>query len=138
MYQVIDKKKRLSVIILVLTVLTLVITVSYAYFQPTVGEGAATNTGIVSYKSDSLSFVKGPDLALEASQENFAYGMGNLTSTTTSSAVLKANTKTFSATEHYNVYLHIIKNNFEYTTNEEQPELVLKITDPYGEYLSNV
>ena len=138
MYQVIDKKKRLSVIILVLTVLTLVITVSYAYFQPTVGEGAATNTGIVSYKSDSLSFVKGPDLALEASQENFAYGMGNLTSTTTSSAVLKANTKTLSATDHYNVYLHIIKNNFEYTTNEEQPELVLKITDPYGEYLSNV
>jgi len=138
MYQVIDKKKRLSVIILVLTVLTLVITVSYAYFQPTVGEGAATNAGVVSYKSDSLSFVKGPDLVLEASQENFSYGMGNLTSTTTSSAVLKANTRTFSATEHYNVYLHIIKNNFEYTTNEEQPELVLKITDPYGEYLSNV
>jgi hypothetical protein len=138
MYQVIDKKSRLSIMILIVVMFTLVITVSYAYFQSTVGDAAVTNVGIRTYKSDSLSFIKGEDLALDVFEGNFAQGMGNVSSTTTSSAILRANTKTLEATDYYDVYFHIIKNNFEYTTNNHETELLLKVVNPDGEYLTEV
>ena len=138
MYQVVDRKSRLSIMILVVVMLTLVITVSYAYFQSAVGDTAVTNVGIRTYKSDNLSFIKGDDLALDIFEGNFAQGMGNISSTTTSSAILKANTKTLEATDYYDVYFHIIKNNFEYTTNNQETELLLKVINPDGEYLTEV
>ena len=138
MYQEINRKSKISIIILLVVAFTFVITVSYAYFQTTLGEAAVTNTGIKTYKGDSLSFVKGDDLTLEVFAGNFAQGMGDVTSTTTSSAILKANTRTLDATEHYNVYFHIIKNNFEYTTTELDAELILRVTDPDGNNVTSI
>ena len=58
--------------------------------------------------------------------------MGNQRGSTIASATLTANNATNTATENYYVYLNITSNDFEYTTEDEQAELLLKVTDPDG------
>ena len=58
--------------------------------------------------------------------------MGNKSGSTYARATLTANNATNNATRNYYVYLDITSNNFEYTTVDEQAELLLKVTDPDG------
>ena len=58
--------------------------------------------------------------------------MGNKSGETFARATLTANNATNNATRNYYVYLDITSNDFEYTTVDEQAELLLKVTDPDG------
>ena len=53
-------------------------------------------------------------------------------------AILTANNKTNTATEHYYLYLNISNNTFIYTQNESTPELLLTITDANGNAVSDI
>ena len=53
--------------------------------------------------------------------------MPSLSDSTTGSAILRANNTTNSATATYNIYLIIESNDFEYTTEEGTPELLLNV-----------
>ena len=122
------KTKIISILAIVALVLTL-ITATYAYFQAQSGEGSQADIRINANTVDTLSFETRSAISLSIDQENFASGAGNQTGTTFAKAMLTANNKTNTATEHYYVYLNISENTFTYIQDENTPEILLTIKD---------
>ena len=134
-------KKRKNTILLVIAIITLITVVlgaTYAYFQAQGTGGANIDTNIITGTTDLLSFKFGDEINIQANEENFAEGMPSLSDSTTGSAILRANDATNSATATYNIYLIIESNDFEYTTEEGTPELLLNVTDPNGNKVENI
>ena len=67
-----------------------------------------------------------------ANESNFGSEDGNITDNTTATAILTANNATNTATRNYYIYLDINTNEFVYTTEDNQAELLLKVIDPTG------
>ena len=122
------KTKIISIISLIALALTLV-TATFAYFMAQTGEGKSTDIKINASTVDTLTFETGSALNLNLNQDNFASGVGNQTGTTYAKAMLTANNKTNTATEHYYMYLNISENNFIYTQGDTIPEILLSIKD---------
>ena len=128
-----NKKKALVLSIVGVVTLTLVVVgATYAYFTAQGGSGANADVNTQTYTTDNLSFQVGDAISIEADQTNFAQGAGNREGSTYARAILTANNNTNTATMNYYVYLNITENDFEYTTVDEQAEILLKITDPDG------
>ena len=122
------KIKIVSIISIIALALTLV-AATYAYFQAQTGEGAQTDIKINANTVDTFTFEVGSALNLSLNQENFASGKGNQTGTTFAKAMLTANNKTNTATEHYYLYLNISNNTFTYSIDNNTPEILLSIKD---------
>ncbi len=122
------KIKIVSIISIIALALTLV-AATYAYFVAQTGEGAQTDININSNTVDTFTFEAGSALNLSLNQENFASGKGNQTGTTFAKAMLSANNKTNTATEHYYLYLNISNNTFTYSIDNNTPEILLSIKD---------
>ena len=122
------KTKIISIASIIALALTLV-TATYAYFMAQTGEGKSTDIKINANTVDTFTFEAGSALNLSLNQENFASGKGNQTGTTFAKAMLTANNKTNTATEHYYLYLSISENTFTYTQDENTPEILLTIKD---------
>ncbi len=134
-----QKKYKQYLIIAVVTLLVIAIGFTAAYFQAQVGSGATANVTVTTKTTDVLTFNKGNDIAITATQVNFGSGAGNRTGSTTATATLLANNDTNSATNTYNVYLLITNNNFEYTTSPTNtPELMLTITNPNNQAVTTL
>ena len=128
-----NEKKVLALSFLgVLTFIAVVVGATYAYFTAQGGTSANTNVNVQTATTDNLSFQTGSAINLTANQEDFGSGMGNKSGSTYARAILTANNATNNATRNYYVYLNIESNDFEYTTGDEQAELLLKVTDPDG------
>ena len=122
------KIKIVSIISIIALALTLV-AATYAYFVAQTGEGAQTDIKINANTVDAFTFEVGSALNLSLNQENFASGKGNQTGTTFAKAMLSANNKTNTATEHYYLYLNISNNTFTYSIDNNTPEILLFIKD---------
>ena len=122
------KVKIVSIISIIALALTLV-TATYAYFVAQTGEGKSTDIKINANTVDTFTFEAGSALNLSLNQENFASGKGNQTGTTFAKAMLTANNKTNTATEHYYLYLNISNNTFTYSIDNNTPEILLSIKD---------
>ena len=116
----------------VLTFIAVVVGATYAYFTAQGGNAANTNVNVQTATTDNLSFQVGSAISLTANQEDFGSGAGNKSGETFARATLTANNATNNATRNYYIYLDIESNDFEYTTVDEQAELLLKITGPEG------
>ena len=129
-----ENKKKVTIltIIAVVVLLLVVVGATFAYFQAQGGTNSNTDVNIQTSTTDNLSFQVGSAISLTANQEDFGQGAGNKSGETFARATLTANNATNNATRNYYVYLDITSNNFEYTTDDEQAELLLKITDPDG------
>ena len=129
-----ENKKKVTIltIIAVVVLLLVVVGATYAYFQAQGGGSGNTNVNVQTATTDNLSFQIGGSISLTANQEDFGQGTGNKSGETFARATLTANNATNNATRNYYVYLDITSNDFEYTTDDEQAELLLKITDPDG------
>ena len=123
-----QKTKIISLVSLIALALTLV-TATFAYFMAQTGEGKSTDIKINANTVDTFTFEAGSALNLSLNQENFASGKGNQTGTTFAKAMLTANNKTNTATEHYYMYLNISENTFTYTQDANTPEILLSIKD---------
>ena len=124
--------KKVILPITIVLILTLFIVATYAYF---VAQGSATSNSSVRVQTsptDNLSFSMGSSIALTAGQTSFASGKGNVSESTTATAMLTANNATNKATEHYYVYFNITNNPFTYTTSSNSAEILLTLTDPNG------
>ena len=132
-----QKTKIISIASIIALALTLV-TATFAYFMAQTGEGKSTDIKINANTVDTITFEAGSALNLSLNQENFASGKGNQTGTTFAKAMLTANNKTNTATEHYYLYLNIENNDFEYTVNSATPELMLTITDSEGNEVTDI
>ena len=123
-----QKTKIISIASIIALALTLV-TATFAYFMAQTGEGKSTDIKINASTVDTLTFEAGAAISLNLNQENFASGKGNQTGTTFAKAMLTANNKTNTATEHYYMYLNISNNTFTYSIDNNTPEILLSIKD---------
>ena len=133
-----NKKNIVFMVVAAITLIALTLGATYAYFQAQGTGGANIDTDVITGTTDLLSFSFGDEINIQANEENFAQGMPSLSDSTTGSAILRANDATNSATATYNIYLIIESNDFEYTTEEGTPELLLNVTDPNGNKVENI
>ena len=124
-----NKKVKIVSIISIIALVITVIGATYAYFVAQTGEGKSTDIKINANTVDTFTFEAGSALNLSLNQENFASGKGNQTGTTFAKAMLTANNKTNTATEHYYLYLNISNNTFTYSIDNNTPEILLSIKD---------
>ena len=128
-----NEKKVLALSFLgVLTFIAVVVGATYAYFTAQGGGTGNINVNAGTATTDNLSFQTGSAISLTANQEDFGQGSGNKSGSTYARATLTANNATNNATRNYYIYLSITSNNFEYTTTDEQAELLLKVIAPDG------
>ena len=132
-----QKTKIISIASIIALALTLV-TATFAYFMAQTGEGKSTDIKINASTVDTLTFEAGSAISLNLNQDNFASGKGNQTGTTFAKAMLTANNKTNTATEHYYMYLNISENTFTYTQDDNTPELLLTIKDTSGNEITSI
>ena len=132
-----QKTKIISIASIIALALTLV-TATFAYFMAQTGEGKSADIKINASTVDTLTFEAGSAISLNLNQDNFASGKGNQTGTTFAKAMLTANNKTNTATEHYYMYLNISENTFTYTQNENTPEILLTIKDANGNAITSI
>ena len=133
-----NKKNIVFMVVAAITLIALTLGATYAYFQAQGTGGANIDTDVITGTTDLLSFSFGDEINIQANEDNFAEGMPSLSDSTTGSAILRANDATNSATATYNIYLIIESNDFEYTTEEGTPELLLNVTDPNGMPVENI
>ncbi len=134
------KKKSKEYLVIAIAILSVIaIGFTVAYFQGQIGAGATANVTVTAKTTDVLTFSKGSDINVTATQSNFGSGAGNRTGSTTATATLLANNDTNSATNTYNVYLFIQSNSFTYTTSPTNtPELMLTITNPNNQAVTSL
>ncbi len=133
-----NKKTITLSIIAVITLFTLIIGATYAYFQTSGTTGTNTDVKVTTYTTDVFNFEVGKDISIYADATTFAKDKGNASGSTFAKAILTANNKTNTSTMNYYLYLNIIKNSFSYTQNEETPELLLTITDASGNPVTDI
>ena len=102
------------------------------------GEGKSTDIKINASTVDTLTFEAGSAISLNLNKDNFASGKGNQSDTTFAKAMLTANNKTNTATEHYYMYLNISENTFTYTQDANTPEILLSIKDGSNNEITSV
>ena len=135
------KNKKQAIILSVvasIALLVLIVGATYAYFQASGGTGTSANLRVTTYTTDVFNFEVGNDISIYADATSFASGKGNASGNTFAKAILTANNKTNTATEHYYLYLNISNNTFTYTQNKNIPELLLTITDAGGNAVTDI
>ena len=135
------KNKKQTIILSVIAsiaLLVLIVGATYAYFQASGGTGTSTDVRVTTYTTDVFNFELGSDISIYADATSFASGKGNASGSTFAKAILTANNKTNTATEHYYLYLNISNNTFIYTQNENTPELLLTIKDAGGNAVTDI
>ena len=131
------KSKIISIVAIVALALT-VITATYAYFNASIGDPAAADIKINANTVDTFTFSSGNAISFSINQDNFASGKGNITGSTYASAMLTANNKTNTATEHYYLYLNIEDNTFTYSIDESTPEIIMTIKNSAGTEVTDI
>ena len=132
-----QKTKIISIASIIALALTLV-SATFAYFMAQTGEGKSTDIKINASTVDTFTFEAGLAISLNLNQDNFASGKGNQSDTTFAKAMLTANNKTNTATEHYYMYLDISENTFTYTQDENTPEILFTIKDANGNAITSI
>ena len=121
-----------------ITLIVITLGATYAYFVAQGGETGNINVNANTATTDNLSFQIGSAINLTASQEDFGEGAGNKSGSTYARATLTANNTTNNATRNYYVYMDITDNDFEYTTDDNQAEIILKVTAPDESEVTNI
>ena len=121
-----------------LTLMLLLIGATYAYFQAKTDSGSPADVKVQTYTVDVLSFETGDPLSFTIDHDNFAKDQDSLSASTFASAILSANNKTNTATDHYYMYLNISNNSFIYTQDVNTPEMILTITSASGTPLTSI
>ena len=134
-----NKKQALILsIVAVVTLIALVVGATYAYFKAQGGTGSSTEVKVTTYTTDMLTFTTGNAIGLYADQSSFGQEKGSLSGETFAKATLVANNKTNEATDNYYVYFNIENNTFKYTLGEDKPELILTVTGPDGNEVTEI
>ncbi len=132
------KKNTILLVIGAITFISFILAATYAYFQNQGSSNGNIDTNIITGATDLLSFSFGDEINIQAHQGNFGQNMGNLSDSTTGTALLRAGDTTSSLTATYNIYLVIEANDFIYTTDNQTPEILLNVTDPNGNKIENI
>ena len=134
------KKTMLLSIVVVLTLITLVVGATYAYFKAQGGTGGSSDVDVITATTDLLTFKIDKAINIGITQNELKKGGTDVSDSTGAHATLTAsNSKNVEkTTRSYNIYFVIDTNDFEYTTQDGTPELYLNVTDPNGNKLENI
>ena len=130
-------KKNKKIIIIVFGLL-IFIGITLAYVVGQISDGALGNANITADTTDNLQFGVSKDISLNPTQFNVPEGGGGLSDTATGTATLLANSTNNTASFNYYVYFNIESNNYIYTTADNKPEIVLTISNPTGQTVTEV
>ena len=136
-----EKNKKNAIvlsIVAVVTLITLIVGATYAYFKAQGGTGSSTEVKVTTNTTDMLTFTTGNAISLYADQTSFGQEKGSLSGETFAKATLVANNKTNEATDNYYVYFNIENNTFKYTLGQDKPELILTVTGPDGNEVTEI
>ena len=133
-----DRRKILLICIGVLILILLVAGVTYAYFQHQIGNPASGNVGVDTDTPDNLVFDVSNDINFTITQFNFGPDDGNQSDSAVASASLTANSTNDTANYTYYVYFKINTNEYVYTTQDSQTEILLKVTAPTGQPVTSI
>ena len=136
-----NKKQALIFSIVgILTLITLIVGATYAYFKAQGGEGGSSKVDVTTATTDLLTFKIDKAINISISQSELKKGGTDVSDLTGAHATLTAsNSKNVEKTARsYNIYFVIDTNDFEYTTQDGTPELYLNVTDPNGNSLENI
>ena len=123
-----EKNKMKGIIYLsigIITLVSLILGATYAYFKAVIGNEANANINATTSTTNNLTFSTEGDIVLNVTAENLKNGGNDLSDTAIARArLIKSNTSE-SATAHYNIYLLIEENELEYSsyTQEVKEEL---------------
>ncbi len=133
-------KKRKNVLILIglLTILLVLIGTTYAYFVAQTGKGGTAQINATTGTTDLLTFANEGNINITADANNFQKDGNSITQSAKVSATLTPNNTNNKATYYYNVYLILENNELEYTTEDKQPELIVKITNPKNTLVESI
>ena len=137
----IDKIKRNKLlyflgVLIVGIFIVLIVRFTYAYLAANVNE-ARGNVVVDSDETDNLKFAVGDPLSIDATPTTLPENGENLVDTTTATAKLLANETNNTAEYNYWVYFTISNNTFIYSDGST-PEIILTITDPEGNPVTNI
>ena len=116
--------------------IVLIVRFTYAYLGASIND-AQGNVTINSDETDRLDFEIGDPLSVDATPTTLPENGTNLVDTTTAKAILTANTTNNTANYSYWVYFNISNNTFTYSDGST-PEIILTVTDPNGNPVTNV
>ena len=134
-----NKKQALILsIVAVVTLIALVVGATFAYFKAQGGTGSSTEVKVTTYTTDLLTFTTGNAISLYADQSSFGQEKGSLSGETFAKATLVANNKTNETSDNYYVYFNIENNTFKYTLGNDKPELILTVTGPDGNEVTEI
>ena len=136
-----EKSKKNAIVLSIVAVVTLIVLVvgaTFAYFKAQGGIAGSTEVKVTTYTTDMLTFTTGSAISLYADQSSFGQEKGSLSGETFAKATLVANNKTNEATDNYYVYFNIENNTFKYTLGNDKPELILTVTGPDGNEVTEI
>ena len=134
-----NKKQKIILTIIGLCIVgLLVLGATYAWFIAVVEPGEKAPVDITTDTTDNLLFDVEDNINLAINKYNFGPGNGDLTSHAKATATLRANSTDNTATYNYYLYFNIESNEFVYTTSDHKPEIILTITDPNGNQVTEV
>ena len=102
--------------------------ITYAFIEDYIDSEKSKQVTIESDTVDEFTFVTNGSLSLHATNETLPQNGSNLIATATSTAKLKANSTTNSATKSYYLYA-VISNNTFVEAQSGYPEVLLKVYD---------
>ena len=133
------KKNKMLMFLGVLIIgvfIALIARFTYAYLAASINE-ARENVTINSDETDKLDFEIGEPLSIDATPTTLPENGANLVDTTTAKAILTANSTNNTAEYSYWVYFTISNNTFIYSDGST-PEIILTVTDPDGNPVTNI
>lgn len=114
----------------------MVVGASYAYFTVIRVSKVLPDSTVQAATTELMTFFTGENISITADSGNFGWKNGSLSSDTFAQVSLFKGDATVQMDHSYNITLDIKENDFEYTTEERRPELILSVIGPDGEVTS--
>lgn len=126
-----NKTRNIIASLYIVALLMLLIGTTFSFF--TVIKTANVNPAaeVKSASTNAILFEVKDKIKIYPTAANFKAGGDNISSEVTGTVKFTRNTEDFDS-EKYNVILNIANNNFEYSSEEKTPELILEVTGPDG------
>lgn len=136
--KMVKEKRQIITLLFVITFIVMSIGASFAYFTAIQTSAVSSSTNVTAATTNTLTFAAGEPLLIRATLDNFGSGMNSLKNTTYATATLKKGSVGATATYKYNVSFVLENNDFEYSTLEKSPELLLNITDDLNVLIKDI
>lgn len=111
---------------------------TFAYFRSIKIAKISPEIEVKSAVTELISFNIGSEISILATKDNLAKDLGNLTSDTYATASLRVADGNHTLSYRYNLILEIEKNDFIYSTQSMTPEILLTVTDPNDQIITEL